>query len=721
MSDRDSLFVEEGSNSNGSSRRRGGSRTNWAWIVGGIVLVVVVGLIIWAAVSGNSSSPSPAPTPGSDTDDVADTTQCRYSTVQVANWVDRLDWFYKYVLNYANNNFFYTCDFWSDFSSNYSALAIFPLANNADYQSVVALRDLALAIKADPAVTTLEKIQVDQGLADVEYYLNLTQIDHFVNQLGVYNYDYAWLPDRFVTSVELMDTLTEDGAWGWCNGAVAGWRAGREAEFEHRVSQWIHNVGPMLVDYLAAFQHQVAVNKTHAGVTMDYQQSWYDEFGTHDYTNLCAIFTNATLAAQCATDAAAANTAKANFIAYFDATYVAAAHASRPDDTPGIIWLQNGTQAYQILINYHLGYVESPDVLYNLGTARIAQNRADMLSAANEFDVYADFPALVVALGNTADPRYFFCNTSDEEVISYFGAIQSRVMTYVHDEFGYLPRVAGKIIITGSPSTYNFVGSYDETRHLWLVPYTFNIGDVAEDPEPNGCSTVYQKFDAVTLVMHESFPGHGLQTNLQLEISCRMSRYQYPPTGFVEGFALYVETLGFNMGVSGSAPLGLYSDPIQKLGHYSDAMLRDNRLQEDPALSGYVPSISQPWSYSDGWNSMMNNGFTVGYSKQETERYITMPGQATAYMVGRIKLLELRNFTQTSLGPAFSPAEFHNIITRYGGASLANVDKLVHTYVEVKLSGLPAADASFDSLFGIDLVRVQFSASLPVVGLGPIS
>lgn len=218
--------------------------------------------------------------------------------------------------------------------------------------------------------------------------------------------------------------------------------------------------------------------------------------------------------------------------------------------------------------------------------------------------------------------------------------------------------------------------------------------------------------------MHENFPGHGLQVPLQYEMSCAMSRYQSAPTGFVEGWALYIETLGYKLGVDGSHPKGLYTNPLDELGFFSDAMLRNNRLQEDTALNGNVPSLGGPnWDYNTAWNSMVNNGFTAGYAKSETERYVTMAGQATAYMQGRIKIEQMRNFTETSLGAQFDAPEFHNILTRWGGASLENLDKLIHTYVATKLSVLPATDSSFDSLFGIDLIREQFSATLPRVGV----
>jgi uncharacterized protein (DUF885 family) len=196
--------------------------------------------------------------------------------------------------------------------------------------------------------------------------------------------------------------------------------------------------------------------------------------------------------------------------------------------------------------------------------------------------------------------------------------------------------------------------------------------------------------------------------------------YQSAPTGFVEGWALYTETLGYVMDVSDDNPQGFWTNPVDRLGFHTNSMLRNNRIKEDPALHGNISKITA-WSYDEAWQEMESNGFSSGMSKSETQRYVTMAGQATAYMLGRLKIEEMKNYTMKSLGAAFSAPEFHNILTRWGGASLSNLDLLIHTYVAVKLGtldGVPMSDSRYDGLFGIDMIRDQFSSSLPLVGLG---
>lgn len=698
-----------------SSRSRSGRRSQRRWIIGGVVVaLIVVGIILVAVFGGPMSGPG-----GSGGGDPRDSqiTQCRYTKPCVAQWISGLDHFYRTVPAIGHLNFVYSCDFWTDFSANFSKLGVFPVASNPDWQAANALRNLAVSCKADPSVTTLEKFQIDQGLADVEYYLNLSSIDFYVNQYASYNYDYSWINDRIISAVELLDTLTENPDWGWCNGEVAGWRAVNPALFERTVSMWVHNLPSMMEDYLAAFQHQLSVNKTHAGITMEIQQWIWDEMFTHDFSSVCTLFTNATLAAQCASDAAAANVAMADFATFFNNTYVPACIAARPNSAPGATHVTDGDAAYEILLKYHLGFDTTPEAIYNLGVSRVLANQNDMVAAAVQYDPLLTTFALVnVAIKDTANPDLYFCNSSADVVIAFHQAIQSEISGLVNSEIGYSPRVNARIEINGSPSTYNANGNYDAKRHFWTRSYLYNIGNTTGDSDPNNCTLVVPKFSAMSTTMHESSPGHGLQVPLSQEISCQMSRYQFAPTSFVEGWGLYAETLGYKLG---SATNGLYNNPIYQLGQNSDAMLRNVRLKVDSAMNGDVPSIT-PWTYDQGWQEMTANGFTESYARSETQRYITMSAQATAYMQGRIKIEKLRADAETALGVAFDPREFHNLLLRYGGASLANLAGLIQTWVTTKLSALPNTDASFNTLFAIDLVRQQFSPTLPVVGLGPL-
>lgn len=283
---------------------------------------------------------------------VDNTTDCRYSTQEVVDYILGLDRFYKRVLKYDQLTFVYGCNFDLDFGPDYSKLGVYPLASNPDYQEAVALRNLAISIKADPAVTTLEKIEIDKGLSDIEYYVNLSRIDHFVNQFGDYVDDYSWTHDRIIQALEMADTLAELPIYGFCNGLVAGWGTADPVAFDTRVMQWMSHLEAMIIDYQASWQHQVDVNKTHAQITFDFQTKYYWDYFSRDFQVACVALHDGSLVTQCKTYGVAANAAMANFASFFNTTYLPACLASRPNSSPGLIWIQDGDEAYQTLLMY---------------------------------------------------------------------------------------------------------------------------------------------------------------------------------------------------------------------------------------------------------------------------------------------------------------------------------------------------------------------------------
>eukprot|EP01106_Pelomyxa_sp_JSP_P014866 TRINITY_DN488_c0_g1_i2.p1 TRINITY_DN488_c0_g1~~TRINITY_DN488_c0_g1_i2.p1 ORF type:complete len:165 (-),score=38.93 TRINITY_DN488_c0_g1_i2:65-559(-) len=115
-------------------------------------------------------------------------------------------------------------------------------------------------------------------------------------------------------------------------------------------------------------------------------------------------------------------------------------------------------------------------------------------------------------------------------------------------------------------------------------------------------------------------------------------------------------------------------------------------------------------------DEMVADGVDEYAAESECERYVQMPGQATAYMLGSIQLQQLRNATQAALGDLWDPAEFHNVILRWGAMNMDELTALMGTYVMYKLD---PNDADLDDAFGADIIRDEmFSRTRPTVGLG---
>ena len=181
-------------------------------------------------------------------------------------------------------------------------------------------------------------------------------------------------------------------------------------------------------------------------------------------------------------------------------------------------------------------------------------------------------------------------------------------------------------------------------------------------------ATQYPVTKMTTLFLHEAWPGHHLQIALQMEQSLPEFRKFGGNNAFGEGWALYAETLGKQM--------GLYEDPDQYFGHLNDELLRAARLVADTGL------------HAQGWTREQAIAYlreTLGYSeavaKSAIERYMAWPAQALAYKVGALKIMELRDRSATALGGKFSLPAFHAIVLGDGALPLAVLEAKVDRWI----------------------------------------
>jgi uncharacterized protein (DUF885 family) len=175
-----------------------------------------------------------------------------------------------------------------------------------------------------------------------------------------------------------------------------------------------------------------------------------------------------------------------------------------------------------------------------------------------------------------------------------------------------------------------------------------------------------------TLSLHESEPGHHFQVALQFEMKDRLSEYRrkmYFSGSFVEGWALYAEYLGNEM--------GMYKDPMQRYGHLNDEMLRAVRLVVDTGIH------AMNWSREKAVAFMVAHLATserdIGI---EVNRYSVWPGQALGYKLGQLKILELRHLAEKELGSKFDIKGFHAAVIGSGTVSLGVLETQVHEWID---------------------------------------
>jgi uncharacterized protein (DUF885 family) len=182
------------------------------------------------------------------------------------------------------------------------------------------------------------------------------------------------------------------------------------------------------------------------------------------------------------------------------------------------------------------------------------------------------------------------------------------------------------------------------------------------------------KFGMKTLAYHEGIPGHHFQIAIQTELKgVPTFRTVLPFTAYGEGWALYAERLAWESGF-------YENDPYGNLGRLQDEMWRAVRLVVDTGIH------YKRWTREEAIDYMVENtGITSSEVTSEIERYIVLPGQACAYKIGMLKILELREKAKQELGNKFDLREFHNAVLKNGAVPLDILEEIINDYISVTL------------------------------------
>ena len=618
---------------------------------------------------------------------------CRYSNAGV---VAILSKFSEFTACTDTQDAYKTC-FW-DMSSK---------ASNADLQKVVKLEmTVATAIK-EGGVTTMEKVQLGLVARELRMWKKLVTTGHFFAATGdeaIGGFAYARYNDMTLaaanTAYNLMTLLTTA-------------KPNAIAAPEDVVIGFLGNYSAALPLWHSMMLQAVAENKTHAHVIMVDEADNYRRGIQFNYSGLCPAL-SVSKSARCAQLASKIQAGSASYLQDWENVYLPACERNRPSSKPGLAHIPEGKEVYQAWVEYHVGFSKTARYIYDLGVKRVDDNRKAMVATMRLLaPEYTTFEAISNATTNINDPRWFFCGNDSTAAITYVHTLLAKINDVILDEFGALSAIR-PTVIEEDGTAWASAGEYDLVRNFYTKNALYNIGRYHGCDKGNGPEAYFERLQLST-VLHEAFPGHGLQQSLANEVDCTfISLTNGVPTGFVEGWALYTETLGYKMGNDTKHPKGIYTDPFDEFSYFLNTMLRNNRLQADSGLHGDLDGLPN-WSVDQSIKAMIDNGFNAEYAKQETNRYISWPGQAVAYMLGAQILLDLRAKTENDLGKEFNAPEFHNIILKFGGANLDQVVAIVETYIAHKKS--PTAKAN-DEMFGIELVRDQFSRLNPLVGLG---
>jgi uncharacterized protein (DUF885 family) len=182
-----------------------------------------------------------------------------------------------------------------------------------------------------------------------------------------------------------------------------------------------------------------------------------------------------------------------------------------------------------------------------------------------------------------------------------------------------------------------------------------------------------QKYGMRTLAYHEAIPGHHFQLALAQEFKGPMFRKLIPFTAYAEGWALYAEKV--------AREFGFFDDPYSELGYLESELFRAVRLVVDTGIHQKRWTREQAIAYMEE-----HLGQPMESTITEVERYIVIPGQACAYKIGELKIMELREKAQVALGGQFDIKTFHNVVLQKGGMPLEILENQVDDYITKTLS-----------------------------------
>ncbi len=327
---------------------------------------------------------------------------------------------------------------------------------------------------------------------------------------------------------------------------------------------------------------------------------------------------------------------------------------ARPEEKTGVRWLPDGEEVYARAVRRHTSLDMAPLEIHNIGLEEIAR-------LENE---YRDMGAQVLGTSNLADIYERLRNDpalrfeGREQVVAAAQDAMDRARNAVPDWFGRLPQadcVMDEIPEAGAqdaPIAYYLPPATDGSR-----PGTYFINST----EP----TTRTRFESEALAFHESVPGHHLQLAIAQELEgIPEFRKHALVTVYVEGWGLYTERLADEM--------GLYSGPLQRMGMLSFDSWRAGRLVVDTGMHALG------WSKQEAIDYLVQNSpLALNNIESEVERYIGMPGQALAYMIGRREIQKLRQEAEAAMGNRFDIKGFHDTVLGSGPVPLNVLAELV--------------------------------------------
>jgi uncharacterized protein (DUF885 family) len=326
----------------------------------------------------------------------------------------------------------------------------------------------------------------------------------------------------------------------------------------------------------------------------------------------------------------------------------------------GVWSLPDGKKRYAFLVQNQTTTNLTPEQIHEIGLREVSRIEGEMLEIAKKLG-FSDLKTFNASLETSPALKA----KSSQQILDAYDKYIGQMYAKLPELFGRLPKA--KLVVEATPAfreanasgaEYN-TGSPDGSRPGRVYVNTYQ----AETRKTISFeSTAY----------HEGVPGHHMQLSIQQELQeLPKFRQQGGETAFVEGWALYSERLG--------KEVGFYQDPYNDYGRLNDEMLRAIRLVVDTGLH------AKKWTRDEVVQYFRDHSAIDEVEIQsETDRYIVWPGQALAYKIGQLKILELRERAQRELGPKFDIRSFHDEILGAGALPMQTLEERIDRFIARK-------------------------------------
>ena len=329
--------------------------------------------------------------------------------------------------------------------------------------------------------------------------------------------------------------------------------------------------------------------------------------------------------------------------------------------TVGLGQMPGGAALYRYMVASTTTTDMTPETIHALGLSEVARIHTGMEKIKTQTGFKGTLAEFFVFM--RTDPK--FAPASAAAMRDEFFAINKRMLAVVGKDFEIVPKSPLEIrAVPAFKEKTDAAGSYQQGTPDGSRPgvFYYNAYDL-----PSRFTWGFE-----TLFLHEGIPGHHFQISLAQEKTSLPAFQRFGGnTAFVEGWALYAESLGYE--------LGFYTDPYQNYGHLNDEILRAMRLVVDTGIH------AQGWSRDKAIAYMLDNS-AMGKTDAtaEVERYIAIPSQALAYKVGQLTIRRLRTKAEAALGPKFDVRDFHSQVLMSGALPMAVLEKKIDDWIVAK-------------------------------------